>query len=195
MRILTDTNLTRFSEETIREELSLFPSIQADYVTAMHHLQGRRERMAAYLLLVEALKQENAFQEMPLIGHGEHGKPYLTNYPHWHFNQSHCKEGVAIVVSKQGPVGIDIECRRKINAPLIKRVCNEHELEMIATAKDSELEFLRIWTRKEAYVKYLGTGIQDNLKEVEPQAIDLGLTIESRPLCSPIEGWLSVCYK
>ena len=43
---------------------------------------------------------------------------------------------------------------------------NEREQAQIAAAERPEVVFTRLWTQKEAYLKYLGTGIIDDLHHV-----------------------------
>ena len=73
---------------------------------------------------------------------------------------SHCRKAVAVAVSPEGKVGIDVECRRKIGDGLIERVCSEEEKAAVLSATDSTMAFLQLWTRKEAVLKMHGTGIQ-----------------------------------
>lgn len=188
----TDIHIERFTEEEIRRLIGGYPAGQAAHILAMHHLQGQRERTAAYQLLTDTLKELYPDGPMPVIGHHEHGQPFLENYPRLHFSQSHCKKVVAIAIDQDGPIGIDVECRRKVGENLIQRVCNKEEQHLIGRSADPELEFLRLWTRKEAYVKCLGTGIQDSLQEVERQAQEAGLIIESH-LIPEADAYLSIC--
>ena len=148
------------------------------------------------MLLMRLLQRAQRFVEPPVFAIGPHGKPYLVNYPALHFNLSHCAQGVAVAVSDESPVGIDIECRRAVSKALIRRVCNDDEMNEIHQSADPESEFLRIWTRKEALLKYLGTGIACNLQPLltVTHLDSLGVTIDTRPLPS-IDGWLSLCYK
>lgn len=182
-----------FGEQEMERCLKGLPSGVVEHVREMHHLQGQRERVAAYLLLVEALNELGLFVEMPIVAHTASGKPFLANYPGVCFSQSHCRRGVAVALSTEGEVGIDIECRRKVSESLVERVCNESERKQVAQSEDPELEFVRLWTRKESVVKCLGTGIQDYMQDKESEAQRLGLRVESFAV-EEIEGWVSVCF-
>lgn len=65
-------------------------------------------------------------------------------------------------------VGIDAEPRDRVaSQPALRaRVCSAAELEWLARQPDErrDVEFLRVWTRKEAYGKAIGVGIGYDLR-------------------------------
>lgn len=95
-----------------------------------------------------------------VVEHDDHGAPYLPEQPQLHISLSHCRSAVAVAVGKQSAVGIDIECRRRVSDSLMQRVCTPTELDAIHASDDPTMEFLRLWTRKEAVLKCRGTGIK-----------------------------------
>ncbi|MDR3149714.1 MAG: 4'-phosphopantetheinyl transferase superfamily protein [Oscillospiraceae bacterium] len=89
----------------------------------------------------------------------QHGKPYLADTPELHFNISHTKGYAAIAVSDR-EVGIDVELyERLVNVRDPDRFARRvfHPDEII-----SGLSLAELWTRKEAYLKMLGTGFTQN---------------------------------
>jgi 4'-phosphopantetheinyl transferase len=85
-----------------------------------------------------------------------------------HFNLSHCAAVAAIAVSRR-PVGIDIEipAEKDVDA-LSQLVCHPDEKAAMAClhgARKLQL-FYRLWTRKEAFWKAVGTGVRSDLREV-----------------------------
>lgn len=94
------------------------------------------------------------------VEHDAHGAPYLPARPDLHISISHCRTAVAVAVSTQGPVGIDVESRRRIGDSLVQRVCTPNEKAAIDRSDDPTMEFLRYWTRKEAVLKCRRTGIR-----------------------------------
>ncbi len=77
------------------------------------------------------------------------------------FNLSHCTEAVAAVVAEQ-PVGIDIEMRGRYTPSLAEYVCSPAELQALeAVPEERDLRFTTLWTKKEAALKLLGTGLTD----------------------------------
>ena len=72
-------------------------------------------------------------------------------------------------------VGIDAELRnRRVDPKLVRRICTKEELQWLEQELAGVPDELRdertcekllwLWVRKEAYVKYLGTGIGEGLK-------------------------------
>ncbi len=101
------------------------------------------------------------------------GRPELASSSGIAFSASH-SDGLAVVaVAVDRHVGVDLERVRPMPEALdlADRVCSPAEsahLRIAAPADRDEL-FLRLWTRKEAYVKALGAGLSMSL-----DAIDVG---------------------
>ena len=112
----------------------------------------------AYGFLESVLKEKFNIK-MPEIKKGSHGKPYFPGTD-IHFNISHSGD-LKILAIAETPVGVDIEKVRKADLRVAKRFC-ENEYNYI-TQKDSEHRFFEIWTKKEAYLKYKGTGLNGGL--------------------------------
>ena len=129
------------------------------------HEQGRKTCAMAYLLLCEALRQEYGITELPVFEYGEHGKPFIVGHPDIHFNFSHCREAVICAVSDQ-PVGVDVESIREYRDSLVRYTMNDQEVQQIERAERPDVEFIRLWTMKEAVLKLSGRGIVDDLKHV-----------------------------
>ncbi|MCM1105429.1 MAG: 4'-phosphopantetheinyl transferase superfamily protein [Blautia sp.] len=91
----------------------------------------------------------------------EHGKPYLCGHEGFHFNWSHTKDALALAVAGS-PVGIDIEyCPPRGDAEkLARRFYTEKEAAYVLQADHGRgTRFCELWTRKEAYTKYTGSGL------------------------------------
>ena len=129
------------------------------------HELGRKTCAAAYLLLCEGLRKEYGIEEPPVFEYGEHGKPAIVGHPEIYFNMSHCREAAICVLSDK-PVGVDIESIRRYSESLARYTMNDTELERIAQAERPEVEFIRLWTLKEAVLKHSGEGIRNDMKHV-----------------------------
>ncbi len=90
---------------------------------------------------------------------GAHGKPYIVDYP-IHFNISHSGRYI-LLVTGASEVGVDIqECKEVKKEAIAKRFFTEEELGAVKQDCDS---FYGIWCRKEAYGKFLGVGLTEEV--------------------------------
>lgn len=106
------------------------------------------------------------------IIYNDYNKPYLLN-TNLYFNISHSYNIIAIIIS-DNECGIDIEYidETKNIQKLISKISSKKELINYYKSQDKIKYFYEIWTKKEAYFKMMGTGIQ--LKELSSE-IDLQL--------------------
>lgn len=125
---------------------------------------GRKLNATAYLLLRQGLMEEYGIIEAPVFGYGEKGKPFLSGHGDLHFNLSHCRTAVVCALSRH-PVGIDVEHIRPLRESLVRYTMNDAEITQIMSAESPDLEFVKLWTQKEAVLKLRGTGITDDIKE------------------------------
>ena len=95
-----------------------------------------------------------------------HGKPHLIGLPDAHrvfFNVSHSGDHAVFAVTDRAEVGVDIEVVREVPDALeiADRFFSPAESDAIRRLPASQLAsaFFRCWTRKEAYVKGVGSGL------------------------------------
>ncbi len=149
------------STEAVSMRLPLWRQEQINKL--QRHIDRQRSALA-YQLLREALLEGWGIEDEGPWGFGSQGKPYLLLYPDIHFNISHCAEAAACVVANH-PVGIDVESiQEPLDTELVQHVCSEEEYQSILSAKEPTQAFSLLWTRKESYLKYSGTGLVDDLK-------------------------------
>ena len=103
--------------------------------------------------------------EVGELCYGERAKPTL-NDPHVDFSITHT-EGLVLCAVARGEsprVGVDAESRIRIESLPMERLCarwfTDAEQAQFQAAPTAE-QFARIWTRKEALVKYFGTGLSE----------------------------------
>jgi len=101
------------------------------------------------------------------FAYGPHGKPSLPGNPLW-FNFSNSGEVALLAVAIDREVGIDIEYRdRSISVePLAAHILTTEEATAFRQLPENKRHaaLLAAWTRKEAYIKALGTGFSLSLK-------------------------------
>ncbi|MES2475357.1 MAG: 4'-phosphopantetheinyl transferase superfamily protein [Verrucomicrobiota bacterium] len=92
-----------------------------------------------------------------------HGKPLLAPpFDALHFNLSHGDDLGLLAISRDGPVGIDLEPFARASGLLGCEASFCHPLEIAALPASPEQrarQLLKIWTAKEAVLKSLGTGL------------------------------------
>ena len=124
------------------------------------------------------------------VEYNEHGKPFFEHGPG--FSISHSWRYSVLAVS-EGDIGVDIEMRETPKEAVIKRCFTEDEQRF---AKESIKNFLRIWSAKEAVLKFLGTGFSPKNFSVLP--LDEEKEISGRKIklfCAEINGIpLTVAY-
>lgn len=132
------------------------------------------------------------------LAYNAHGKPFLNDaFSSLEFNVSHSGTVALIAVTRDHPIGIDIEVITN-DFPVTEmasEVFSPGELarffQLPADAK--QIEFFRTWVAKEAFLKALGQGlsIEPNTLEVDALPVDFIKTVEgfasaiSMPTCLP----------
>ena len=95
------------------------------------------------------------------------GKPFFNDIP-LHFSITHSGQVAAVAFSKHFSVGIDIELKREVSdmSQLAKRFFADPEVNYLKQFRGEELiiNFFRIWSSKEAYIKAIGLGVSKVLK-------------------------------
>jgi len=129
------------------------------------HELGQRLCVLAYQLLKRGLREVYGIEENPIFIYNVYGKPSIADHPEIFFNLSHCKEAAICVISDR-PVGVDVESVRSFNDSLVHYTMNDDEICEIEAAENKAVAFIRLWTKKEAALKLIGTGISKDMKEV-----------------------------
>ncbi len=137
--------------------------------------RDRRRFVAAHAGLRRLLGQRTGQAPQALrFELGAYGKPRLRGAARCAFNLSHSGDLALVALAGDGEIGVDLECVKPLRDAdaLVRQCLSERErLQFHAMPEsDRDLAFLRAWTRKEACLKALGTGLQ-----IEPTAVETGL--------------------
>lgn len=120
------------------------------------------------------------------------GKPRVREHPDFHFNLSHAGDWVVIACA-DGPVGVDVE-QHSTNTDwrsIARQFFSDGEQRLLEQAADPFRRFYEIWTGKESYLKYLGTGLTRDLRSFSVGDLEEGVNLYSPELS---EGYsLSLC--
>lgn len=175
IRVSVFDDMTLCTDAEVVRMLSMVPEPRRSEALRYRHTFGRFACLQSYLILAGLLRTEFGIEGFCMMT-GEHGKPFLPDYPDIHFNISHCQKAIAVAVSDK-PVGIDVESFRRFSDGLLDKTMNSSEKAVILASESPEETFAAYWTRKEAVFKLIGTGITDNLHGILSDKTTTGTTI------------------
>ena len=190
MQYLIFDDMTQRSEQEVARMLPLVSEQRREQALRYTHTFGQYCCLKSYELLQQLLASTPyTLHSTPSFLYNEHGAPYLEDGPY--FSISHCKQGIAVVVSDR-PIGIDIEGLRRVDEALVRKTMNLEEQSQITMSQNPEVEFIRLWTRKEAYVKMLGTGIISDMHTILQDAT----AVEWQEIADLDRGYIcTICTK
>lgn len=157
-------NINNYSEEEYQAIYNEIPKIIQEKIDHKALIKNKKQTILGYYLLNKLLKSSYDLYKIPEIIFNENGKPLFKEI-NIYFNISHSEELVACAISSKN-IGIDIEKIQSKKTSLINYICNEEELKQIETSLNKEQEFIEIWTKKESYIKFKGSSVTNNLKNV-----------------------------
>jgi phosphopantetheine--protein transferase-like protein len=135
---------------------------------SFHFIEFSYRFVICHGILRMLLSEKLSCEPESLVFHkGINGKPYLEGNKLF-FNLSHTKDLCAIAISDNRDVGIDIE---KINDTtdykgISECFCSEDEQQLIKASQNPMEYFFLFWTRKEAFLKAIGLGLNTTLQEI-----------------------------
>ncbi|MBF7105134.1 4'-phosphopantetheinyl transferase superfamily protein (plasmid) [Pediococcus pentosaceus] len=165
-------NWVDYRQNNIPDDLSEYQGLFPSYVTSRINEKiledNKKEELITYSLLQQSLEKYFG-RQLCEIGIDVQGKPYFEDHPNVHFNVSHSNGFSACAISLTKSVGVDIqtivEYTHEFDFVLHKNEINLIDNEALKRRKD-EL-FTVIWSTKESYLKCLGTGIDNNMQEID----------------------------
>lgn len=191
-----------FSDPVLRDgALAALSPHRREKVLRARRDQDRRLSLGAGAVLDIALASAGLREREVRLDWNSHGKPCLADHPELRFNLSHSGRFSVCALSDQ-EVGVDVEEAGEVREELIRRVCTERELAAMAGLDPEHRQdrFFQLWTAKESFLKYLGTGLGRPVRgvEVEPEPA-ASLSLDGRPQAvalfqRKLEGhWFAVC--
>ncbi|MBQ7321394.1 MAG: 4'-phosphopantetheinyl transferase superfamily protein [Clostridia bacterium] len=159
------------SRELIEQQASLLPEEFRTRVLERKYLPSLLQSLGGMLLLRHLLGPEEFARLAPTIQHDKNGRPFLPG-GELDFNISHSDDWAVCVLERDvdSPrVGVDIQSMphgRNIDK-IAKRFFTENEYDYYSAHHDRPLAFLRVWTRKEALVKWKSGKLAAHLSKVD----------------------------
>ena len=148
------------SEQTVADALPYLDEKRRSRSRRLRVPLKRAQCVAAGLLLTRILGDNGA---PPALVYGDNGKPHLADRPNTYFSVTHSGEWAFLAVA-DCEIGIDAQMPRRVCPRLATHSTTPEELAWVK--EDTEPNFTRLWTMKEAYLKYTGTGLTVPIHEV-----------------------------
>jgi 4'-phosphopantetheinyl transferase len=158
------------------------------------HFQRDRDRFLASRGLLRHILASylNSPPGVIHFGYAPQGKPFLLDHPDLHFNLSHAADVLVLAVATGRELGVDVEqvfsetVMNEVSGPVLSHP------ERVAFRRLNPGErrdwFVRLWTRKEAYIKADGRGMSLGLERIDVSTVServrlLGDAPDDWPLC------------
>lgn len=151
---------TWLSDKAVEDALPHLDDKRRSRIRRLRVPLKRAQCAAAGLLLTHLFGEKGV---APTLVYGENGKPYLADKSGTFFSITHSDKWVFLAVA-DCEIGIDAQMPRKVCPRLAARSTSPEELAWVK--ENTEPNFTRLWTMKEAYLKYTGTGLTVPIREV-----------------------------
>lgn len=158
-------DMTQCTQERVESLLPCVPEFRRAYALKYKHVFGQFCALQSWYMLERMMHDARCTMHSSrcTVHYTPEGKPQFADGPE--FSISHCKEAIAVAIDEH-PIGIDVESIRTVSTSLMEYTMNEQECALIRSSAEPDRAFIRLWTQKEAYLKYLGTGISNNMRDV-----------------------------
>ena len=157
--------------ETIERHAALLPKEFRTRLLERKHLPNLMQSLGGMLLLRHLLGAEEFERLAPTIAHDKNGRPYLPG-GELDFNIAHSDDWAVCAIERDMPeprVGVDIQATPKGRNTdrIARRFFTQNEFEYYSAHHDRTLAFLRVWTRKEALVKWKGAALGAVIRKLD----------------------------
>ena len=143
------------------------PQNISDKIKQKSSQKKTQSSLLGYLLLKESLKRNGFCDSINELKKTSKGKPIIIS--NFDFNISHSGDFVVCAFSEKYSLGIDIERVKPTSLLPLQQFFTVDEWNKIQQSKNSQEQFFRLWTQKEAVVKADGRGLNIPLKEISIQ--------------------------
>ena len=155
--------VTETEEELMK--LSSVPTDEMEDISLIRNEDQRRQKLAVRALLNEV------FEEKMYLNHHDNGKPYLENCV-TNISITHTEKYVAIIISDDDELGIDIESLDRNFAPVEQKALSEDEIDDLDDDKKNE-QLAIYWCAKEAIFKRMSQNRVNFAEQIEVEKFNL----------------------
>jgi 4'-phosphopantetheinyl transferase len=147
-----------------------------ELATLIENQHKTRYMESVFLKKVILSKYLKVTMEAVHLGEQKLGKPTLISPKNsLDFNVAHSNDLFVCAIADSGLIGVDVEEIKEIDLRTALEFCCDSELAYLNTGNDIErrINFFKLWTLKEAYVKAIGKGLSYPLKDICFNLMDL----------------------
>lgn len=149
--------------------LNFLPSPKKEKILEYRFCIDRKLALYADLLMRMELSKylKISFQDLE-FRFSKFGKPYLLYPSNLFFNYSHTSNCILLGLCNTGEIGVDIETIKETSLDIMSVIFHPIEKKYVSNSSEKHKynNFFKIWTKKEAYTKFLGTGLFDSLNKI-----------------------------
>jgi 4'-phosphopantetheinyl transferase len=159
-------------ERDVSPYLSYASAERRESVARFRHASDRSRSLWAELFARQRLAEAAGVPPLEVeIAHDGKGKPFWKGGSLF-VSLSHSGSYIAAAVGRE-PVGVDVEKKRKAAPAVAKRWFRPEENALLENLSEPERTqtFFRLWTLKEAALKYAGEGLSGGLETVDCLAL------------------------
>jgi 4'-phosphopantetheinyl transferase len=162
----THSNIT-WSDDTLNEKLLQLPANIRNKIMAYTYWQDQQLRINSKLLLTALLKhfQLDNIVTLDDLHYTPANRPFFDI--NFDFSTAHSGNISICAGSMQGSVGIDIEHIKPVDVNDYKEQFTDNEWAFLMRAADKNMAFYTLWTRKEALLKAIGSGVHIPFSSVD----------------------------
>lgn len=159
------TQITKkWTDDDLNHKLSLLPQKLREKIMSKRQQLDLQLSVTGYLLLLKLIEHFGSDLKLDDLQYNLHQRPGFAGG--FDFNISHSDNSVICCATDTGKLGVDIE--------LIKPIAINYddyftiaEQQNIRAAETPDIAFFKYWTRKEAVLKAVGTGVYTPLLDID----------------------------
>lgn len=187
------------SDADFQNALELLTQEEQKSIILKKNYKYRCQSLISILLMKRAIKDtlgltENCFK----IKRNNMNRPYIETNEEVNidFNISHSNEWVICAISKIGKVGVDIEEIIPIDINIGKEFLSKDEFKYLHTYAGKKINlFYKFWTLKESFLKAVGVGINDSIKEINFGELDTKSSIFRKEINKEIWSFYNIVFE
>lgn len=152
-------NLSKMTKKEYQEMFDALPLNIRQKATKMASNIDKNITIFEYFTLKKKLNTD----DLDKLKYTSRGKPFIDGCKQ--FSISHSNDTLCIAINDT-EIGIDIEQILNYDELIAKQICNVNELSQIQNSNDKNLEFTKLWVKKESLIKCKAEGFNQDLKKI-----------------------------